>query len=119
MSVPDSEGGVAGHPVIVRDVAALRAAVGRFRAKGERVALIPTMGALHEGHLALVRAGAERAQRTIVSIFVNPTQFGPNEDVDRYPRTEVADIEKLRDVGADVAFLPTASEMYPPGFSTS
>jgi pantoate--beta-alanine ligase len=119
MSVQGSEGGVAGHPVIVRNVAALRAAVGRFRAKGERVALIPTMGALHEGHLALVRAGAERAQRTIVSIFVNPTQFGPNEDVDRYPRTEVADIEKLRDIGTDIAFLPSASEMYPPGFSTS
>jgi pantoate--beta-alanine ligase len=119
MSVQGSEDGGAGHPMILRDVAALRAAVGRFRAKGERVALIPTMGALHEGHLALVRAGAERAERTIVSIFVNPTQFGPNEDVDRYPRTEIADIEKLRDIGADIAFLPNASEMYPPGFSTS
>jgi pantoate--beta-alanine ligase len=104
---------------VVRDVATLRAAVRRFRARGESVALIPTMGALHEGHLALVRAGAERARRTIVSIFVNPTQFGPNEDVDRYPRTEAADIEQLRAIGADVAFLPIVTEMYPPGFSTS
>jgi pantoate--beta-alanine ligase len=104
---------------VVRDVATLRAAVRRFRARGESVALIPTMGALHEGHLALVRAGAERARRTIVSIFVNPTQFGPNEDVDRYPRTEAADIEQLRGIGADVAFLPIVTEMYPPGFSTS
>jgi pantoate--beta-alanine ligase len=119
MSVPDSEGGVAGHPVIVRDVAALRAAVRRFRANGERVALVPTLGALHEGHLALVRAGRERARRTVVSIFVNPTQFGPSEDVDRYPRTEAADIEKLRGIGTDVVFLPTLAEMYPPGFSTT
>jgi pantoate--beta-alanine ligase len=101
MSVPDMQAGAAERPLIVRDVAALRAAISGFRARGERVALIPTLGALHEGHLALVRAGQERAERAVVSIFVNPTQFGPHEDVDRYPRTEAADLEKLRSNGAD------------------
>jgi pantoate--beta-alanine ligase len=119
MDAPDSGSGAADRPVIVRDVAALRATMRAFRSAGERVALVPTLGALHEGHLALVRAGRERARRTVVSIFVNPTQFGPNEDVDRYPRTEAADIEKLRGIGADVVFLPTLGDMYPPGFSTT
>jgi pantoate--beta-alanine ligase len=119
MNAPDSGSGAAERPLVVRDVAALRAAIHAFRSAGERIALVPTLGALHEGHLALVRAGRERARRTVVSIFVNPTQFGPNEDADRYPRTEAADIEKLRGIGTDVVFLPTLAEMYPPGFSTT
>ena len=119
MNAPDSGSGAAERPLVVRDVAALRAAIHAFRSAGERIALVPTLGALHEGHLALVRAGRERARRTVVSIFVNPTQFGANEDVDRYPRTEAADIEKLRGIGSDVVFLPTLAEMYPPRFSTT
>lgn len=119
MNAPVSGSGAAERPLVVRDVAALRATIRAFRSAGERVALVPTLGALHEGHLALVRAGRERARRTVVSIFVNPTQFGPNEDVDRYPRTEAADIEKLRGIGSDVVFMPTLAEMYPPGFSTT
>jgi pantoate--beta-alanine ligase len=106
-------------PEIVRTVEALRRRVAEWRRRGERVALVPTMGALHEGHLALVRAAQDAAPRTIVSIFVNPTQFGPNEDFAAYPRGEAADIAKLREVGADLVFVPSVGEMYPPGFSTT
>ena len=104
---------------VVRSVADLRAVVAGWRRAGETVALIPTMGYLHEGHLALVRRGRELATRTVASLFVNPTQFGPTEDLDRYPRDEAGDAAKLAGAGCDLLFAPTVSEMYPPGFATS
>ena len=102
----------------VETVTALREMVGRWRKAGERIALVPTMGALHAGHRALVRLGREAAGRVIVSIFVNPKQFGPNEDFSRYPRTLEADLAALAEEGADAAFLPSVAEMYGEGFAT-
>lgn len=99
------------------DLAALRAQVAAWRAAGERVVLVPTMGALHVGHLALV-AEARRAGRAVVSIFVNPTQFGPSEDFSRYPRDVEADLARLAEAGADAAWTPEVATMYPPGFAT-
>ncbi|MET7247302.1 pantoate--beta-alanine ligase [Methylobacterium sp. EM32] len=101
------------------DVPALRAQVRAWRAAGEGVALVPTMGALHEGHLSLVRQAQAGSRRVVVSIFVNPTQFGPNEDFSRYPRVLEADLALLTEVGADAAFLPDVATMYPPGFATT
>lgn len=101
------------------DVPALRAQVRAWRAAGEGVALVPTMGALHEGHLSLVRQAQAGSRRVVVSIFVNPTQFGPNEDFSRYPRVLAADLALLAEVGADAAFLPDVATMYPPGFATT
>ena len=95
----------------------MRAQVAAWREAGERVALVPTMGALHEGHLALV-AEARRIGRAVVSIFVNPTQFGPNEDFARYPRDVESDLQRLGAAGADAAWTPEVATMYPPGFST-
>ena len=103
-------------PEVVRTIADLRRAVSKSRAAGERIAMVPTMGALHAGHMALVEAAKERADRTVVSIFVNPTQFGPGEDLASYPRDEACDVAKLTEAGVDLVFAPTASEMYPPGF---
>ncbi|HEY3265466.1 MAG TPA: pantoate--beta-alanine ligase [Armatimonadota bacterium] len=88
------------------------------RRAGRRVALVPTMGALHEGHLSLVRRARELADAVAVSIFVNPKQFGPNEDYHRYPRTMAEDLARLEAEGAEAAFLPDADEMYPEGFRT-
>jgi pantoate--beta-alanine ligase len=107
------------NPTIVREIAGLRAAVAGFRAAGQRVALVPTMGALHDGHLALVDAGRAVADRVVVSVFVNPTQFSPSEDLQAYPRDEAGDLQKLGERGVDAAFLPRAEVMYPPGFATS
>src|SRR4051794_33450821 len=107
------------QPMIVRTVQALRAQVRAWRAAGEQIGFAPTMGALHEGHLSLVRLAREHADRVVVSVFVNPTQFGPNEDFDAYPRSEARDAELLAQAGCDLLFAPTVEEMYPPGFSTT
>ena len=104
---------------ILHRVAELRAEISRFRAAGETIALVPTMGALHDGHLALVRAGQRLCRRTVATIFVNPAQFGPKEDFRTYPRDEASDIAKLVAVGADALFAPALEEIYPAGFSTT
>jgi pantoate--beta-alanine ligase len=103
---------------IVRTISALRDAVAAFRAAGETVALVPTMGALHAGHMALVEEARRRARRVVVSIFVNPTQFGANEDLGAYPRREATDVKLLDEAGVDLLWLPSADEMYPADFST-
>ena len=103
---------------IIRDPKALRARVEDLRRDGRRIAVVPTMGALHEGHLTLLRAARERADIVILTIFVNPTQFGPNEDLSRYPRDEAGDIAKARTCGIDLAFCPDATAMYPAGAQT-
>ena len=83
------------------------------------ISLVPTMGYLHEGHLELMRVGKKHSDKLIISIFVNPSQFSPNEDLDQYPRDTAGDLEKAREVGVDVVFLPSAQEMYPEGFQTN
>lgn len=103
---------------IFESVAAMRAAVAGWHAAGEKVALVPTMGALHEGHIALVTEAQRHAQRVIVSIFVNPTQFAPHEDFKKYPRTFDDDCAKLLAAKADAVFFPPVEEMYPAGFAT-
>ena len=103
---------------IVRTVAELRAAIADWRALGLRVALVPTMGALHEGHLSLVRIGLSRADRVVASIFVNPTQFAPHEDLAAYPRDEAGDAAKLAGAGCHLLFAPAVSEIYRPGAAT-
>ena len=105
-------------PRIVRTVSALRRAVMPWRTAGERIALVPTMGALHAGHLALVRAARRRAQRVVVSIFVNPAQFAPHEDLAAYPRTFDADVAALAEMAIDLVWAPSVEVMYPPGFAT-
>ena len=104
---------------IARSVAELRRQVAAWRAAGERVGLVPTMGALHAGHLALVGAARAKCRRVVVSIFVNPKQFGPREDFATYPRPEADDLAKLAGAEADLAFIPTVEEMYPPGFASA
>jgi pantoate--beta-alanine ligase len=107
------------HPLIIESVAALRATVAGWRAQGERVALVPTMGALHAGHLSLVDRARDEAERTIASIFVNPTQFAPSEDFSTYPRSFDADVAALAAIGADAVYAPQLAEMYPAGFATA
>ena len=99
----------------VKTVLELRAAVARARGDGKRVAFVPTMGNLHEGHVALVEKAGQRADFVVASIFVNPLQFGPNEDLAKYPRTLVADQEKLVAAGCQLLFHPDLEEMYPHG----
>src|SRR5882724_1940762 len=108
---------MASRPRVVHTLAALHRALARWRDAGESIALVPTMGALHEGHLALVRLARRRARRVIVSIFVNPAQFGPNEDFASYPRSFDADVAALADAGVDLVWAPPAELMYPPGFA--
>jgi pantoate--beta-alanine ligase len=104
---------------IVRTVAELRRVVAAWKAARERVALVPTMGALHEGHLALARLARQHAQRTIATIFVNPKQFNDPKDLANYPRTEAKDEAMLRSEGVDLIFAPSPAEMYPDDFSTT
>ncbi len=103
---------------IFETVAAMRASVTGWQEAGEKVALVPTMGALHEGHMALVREGQRHAKRVVVSIFVNPTQFAPHEDFKKYPRTFEGDRAQLVAAGADAIYFPAVEEMYPPGFAS-
>ncbi len=91
----------------------------RTRSQGNSIAFVPTMGYLHEGHLSLMRAARERGDRVVVSIFVNPLQFGAGEDLETYPRDPAGDAEKCRSVGCDVLFLPSKANMYPKGFQTT
>ncbi|GAA4216766.1 pantoate--beta-alanine ligase [Sphingomonas endophytica] len=104
---------------VYRDLASLRAALAEARAGGREVALVPTMGALHAGHVALVEAAWRPGTLVVASIFVNPKQFGANEDLSRYPRKEVSDIAMLTDAGCDLLWLPPVEQMYPVGFATN
>ena len=112
-------GRASGAPVVARTVSDLRSHVARWRRDGCSVGLVPTMGALHAGHLSLVEASLAACDRTVVSIFVNPKQFAPGEDLDTYPRTWDADLAALQTVGADAVFAPLPSEMYPEGHATT
>ena len=106
------------RPKIVRTVKALDNATAPYRRAGETIALVPTMGALHAGHLALVRLARKKADRVIVSVFVNPTQFAPHEDFGSYPRTFAQDLAALGPPGVDLVWAPSAEVMYPDGFAT-
>lgn len=109
---------MAATPRVVRRIAALRRALMPIRAAEERIALVPTMGALHGGHLSLVRIARRKADRVVVSIFVNPAQFAPHEDFATYPRDLARDLALLGGEGVDLVWAPTTSTMYPPGFAT-
>jgi pantoate--beta-alanine ligase len=109
-----ADGGLA----VVRTVAELRHRIATWRAADKSLALVPTMGALHAGHLSLMRLAKRQADRTCASLFVNPRQFSPREDFSAYPREEAADVAKLRGEGVDLLFVPSAQEMYPPGSAT-
>ena len=103
---------------LVRTIQDLRKRVAAWRKAGESIALVPTMGALHEGHLSLIALAKAKADRVVVSIFVNPIQFGPREDFSTYPRDEAGDLKKLGDAGVNLVFAPEAAAMYPEGFKT-
>jgi pantoate--beta-alanine ligase len=105
------------HPQIIHSLPVLARRLAQWRARRERIGLVPTMGALHAGHLALVKRARRRADRVIVSIFVNPTQFAPSEDLNTYPRTFAADVAALAHVGADLVWAPSVETMYPQGFA--
>jgi pantoate--beta-alanine ligase len=104
---------------IARSIADLRREVAAWRARGERVGLVPTMGAIHAGHLALVSAARDQNEQVVASLFVNPKQFGPAEDFTAYPRDEAADFAAFEKAGVDLVFTPRVEEMYPPGFAAS
>jgi len=116
-STPEAEAEPA-SPELIRDLAALRLRVAEWHSAGEKVAVVPTMGALHEGHLSLVRAAATRADRVIASVFVNPLQFAPDEDLQKYPRDLDRDLALLESAGCDALFTTTPEQMYPHGFAT-
>src|SRR5579859_5185459 len=104
---------------VVRDLEGLRAALQAARAGGTRVGLVPTMGALHEGHTSLIARARAECDVVVVSLFVNPAQFNELADLERYPRSEERDLEVAQDAGADIVFAPTLETVYPPGFATS
>jgi len=104
---------------IIRQLSGLRERTKLIRESGRSIALVPTMGALHDGHMALVELAKRQADHVIVSLFVNPRQFGPNEDFEKYPRSEEADAARLADAGVTSLWMPPVSEVYPDGFSTS
>jgi len=104
---------------IVRNILDLRKQTAKWRAEGLLSAVVPTMGALHEGHITLVREGLKHADRVVTTIFINPKQFAANEDLGRYPRTETSDIAQLEEAGAHLVFAPDREVVYPPGFVTS
>ncbi|HWJ76243.1 MAG TPA: pantoate--beta-alanine ligase [Kaistia sp.] len=106
-------------PIVLRTISDLRANTASWHSEGLTVGMIPTMGALHDGHLALVAEARRRVDRIVATIFVNPTQFAPTEDFGAYPRTEASDIEKLAALGVEAVFVPTAREMYPEGHATT
>jgi pantoate--beta-alanine ligase len=105
-------------PTVIRAPAEMVAWSRAARGRGERIAFVPTMGALHEGHVTLLREARRRGDRLVLSIFVNPTQFGPNEDLSRYPRDLPGDLQKAAGAGTDLAFVPEAPDMYPAGHQT-
>jgi pantoate--beta-alanine ligase len=107
------------EPPVARTVADLRRAVAGWRTRHERVGLVPTMGAIHAGHLALVAAARATCDRVVASLFVNPKQFGPSEDFAAYPRDEAADLAAFAGAGVDLVFAPGVAEMYPPGFAAA
>ncbi|HEX5929484.1 MAG TPA: pantoate--beta-alanine ligase [Solirubrobacterales bacterium] len=116
--------GTANPPVtdgarVVRAKAVLRAELGERRRQGQAIGLVPTMGYLHEGHLSLLRAARAECDVVVMSLFVNPTQFGPGEDLDRYPRDEERDLELASECGVDFVYAPSVAEVYPEGFATS
>jgi len=107
------------EPLVIRTPAEMTAWSRAARARGERIAFVPTMGALHEGHVTLLREARRLGQRLVLSIFVNPTQFGPNEDLARYPRDLPGDLAKAASAGTDAAYVPEARDVYPPGYQTT
>ena len=113
MSAPARE------PQVLRTSAEMTAWSRAARARGERIVFVPTMGALHAGHVALLEEGRRRGDKLVLSIFVNPTQFGPNEDLSRYPRDLPGDLAKAASAGTDIAFVPEPIDIYPPGFQTT
>lgn len=115
MAMPDTQK-LPEYIARVRTLGALREQVAGLRAGGHRIGFVPTMGALHDGHIALVREAKRLCGKVVVSIFVNPLQFAPTEDLDRYPRTEAADIARLQSVGCDLVYLPTPEVLYPKSF---
>lgn len=117
--VPASLIGAIGDVQTIRTLSTLYDTLAALRADGARIAMVPTMGALHDGHMSLVREAARHADHVVVSIFVNPTQFGANEDLDAYPRQEAADAALLEAAGVAILWAPTVAEMYPDGFATS
>src|SRR5256885_13898758 len=104
---------------VVRTKAELREAVAPVRREGMTIGLVPTMGYLHDGHLSLLRAARERCDVVVMSLFVNPAQFGPNEDLDAYPRDEARDLEIAEETSVDLVYAPAVEEVYPAGFATS
>ena len=103
--------------IIIKSPHKMQALAGSFRSRGKTIGLVPTMGALHDGHLKLVEIAVKRADIVVVSNFVNPAQFGPNEDLGKYPRAFKSDCVKLENAGADIVFHPSADDIYPTGFS--
>ena len=103
---------------IIRQLSGLRERTRLIRQSGKTIALVPTMGALHGGHMALVELAKRQADQVIVSLFVNPRQFGPNEDLENYPRSEAADAAQLAEAGVTALWMPPVSEVYPEGFAT-